>query len=374
MHLRSRRYRFLPASLLVVALFLCASASAQPSTLDRAPSTVLDSLRVDPNGITLNAPQVRRGAASIAAGDHIAGDVLTIGGPLDVFGAVDGNAVAVGGNVTVHRGATVKGSAIAVRGRALSDGGSVGGDLRSLSAFSSAWPRTGPPAANSRRSVSLAIGWFLVLATIGVGLSLLGRSELETVADAIRADFSRAMVFGLIGEVALLPLLVISVVALAITVIGILVIPIWVVAYVLAAAGAMAFGFVAMAYVNGSSIVPRTESGSPAMPPWQAMLVGLSVYLGLWLLSGVLASVPVLAGLIRVLVALATWVAITVGFGATLLTRGGTRTSHGAPRAPSRTAELEWQTPTPVAGVAAARRPTPATPAAPITRPGDERR
>jgi hypothetical protein len=82
--------------------------------------------------------------------------------------------------------------------------------------------------------------------------------------------------------------------------------------------------------------------------------------MSLWILTALLAWTGPVGGTLRIVAWLVTWVAATVGFGATLVSRGGT--SAPAPtRTPlTRTAELEWQTPTPVAGVTAARRPTPA--------------
>ena len=52
-------------------------------------------------------------------------------------------------------------------------------------------------------------------------------------------------------------------------------------------------------------------------------------------------------------------VAVTAGFGAVLISRAGTRRTvpPQAPVAPLD--DMSWQTPTPVSGVAAARRPTP---------------
>ena len=243
---------------------------------------------------------------------------------------------------------------------------SSSGELRSLSAFTVGVPgHLGGPAA-TKRSLSLSVGWFLVLAALGVGLAAAGRTHLETVAETIRTEFARSFIFGLLGEMALIPGLVLSVVGLAITVVGILLIPFAVVAYVLAAAGALALGFLAMAYVNGSTVTAHAE-GSGEAPPWQAMLLGLSLYLALWLVSGALTAVPVVAVVTRMVAALVTWVAITVGLGATLLSRGGTRAHQAPAPLPTRTQDFEWQTPTPVTGVAAARRPTP------VSRPGGDR-
>ncbi|OYV65270.1 MAG: hypothetical protein B7Z72_12395, partial [Gemmatimonadetes bacterium 21-71-4] len=64
---------------------------------------------------------------------------------------------------------------------------------------------------------------------------------------------------------------------------------------------------------------------------------------------------------LRAVAVAVTWVALTAGLGATVLTRAGTQHEHPdvtpTPRGPSE--PLAWQTPTPVAGVAAARRPVP---------------
>jgi len=54
------------------------------------------------------------------------------------------------------------------------------------------------------------------------------------------------------------------------------------------------------------------------------------------------------------------WVAVTLGLGATLLSRAGTKRLDARQRAGARRPapeDLAWQTPTPVTGVAAARRP-----------------
>jgi len=53
-----------------------------------------------------------------------------------------------------------------------------------------------------------------------------------------------------------------------------------------------------------------------------------------------------------------TWVAATAGLGAALVSRGGVRRAV-APAAQRAMQAASWATPTPVAGVVAARRPTP---------------
>jgi len=71
----------------------------------------------------------------------------------------------------------------------------------------------------------------------------------------------------------------------------------------------------------------------------------------------------VAGAILRGLALAMTWVAATLGLGATLLSRAGTqrpamRAGGPAARRPTPD-ELAWQTPTPVTGVTAARRPAP---------------
>jgi hypothetical protein len=69
--------------------------------------------------------------------------------------------------------------------------------------------------------------------------------------------------------------------------------------------------------------------------------------------------------LARIVAVAITWVAASAGLGAALMARGGVRRVHvhvgRAPVSPE-----GWQTPTPIGGIVAARRPTPTpTPSAP---------
>jgi hypothetical protein len=96
------------------------------------------------------------------------------------------------------------------------------------------------------------------------------------------------------------------------------------------------------------------------------LLLGLLLFYVVWLVAAVLGWAPVLGAALRLFASAVTWVAVTVGFGAALLTRGGTReAAAAAPGPPAREEdEDQWQTPTPVTGVTAARRPTPVPPSA----------
>jgi hypothetical protein len=69
-----------------------------------------------------------------------------------------------------------------------------------------------------------------------------------------------------------------------------------------------------------------------------------------------------------------TWVAVTAGFGAALRSRAGTRVGRPLATATAGAGSpvAAWQTPTPIAGVVAARRPTMPGAARPTAGAGTE--
>jgi hypothetical protein len=326
-------------------------------------AAALDSLQRDANGLTMSRSAMSASAHTIAESEHVTGDAGSWHGPLEVRGTVDGNAVAIGGDVVILPGGHVRGDAVSVGGQVRMAGGTVDGESRSISAFS-VGPIAGAtltPAQATRRSLSLAIACYLILVAMALAVAFGARTHLETIATTIRTDFSRSFLFGLLGEIAAVPLFLLSMVALAITVVGILLIPFAAVAYALGILGALDLGFLAMSLLVGDASM-RDEGSAPNPRPLVShLIVGLTVFLVLWLLAGGAAFMGLAGSVLRLLAFLCTWIAATVGLGATIITRAGTRTSTSLPRVPAPPVEeYAWQTPTPVSGVAAARRPTPA--------------
>ena len=333
------------------------------STVSRDPiGAALDSLHRDANGLSLERGAISSGARTIESTQHLTGDAASWHGPLEIRGTVDGNAVAIGSDVVVLPGGHVGGDALSVGGQVRMAGGTVDGETRSISAFS-VGPIAGvrlTPAEATKRGLSLAVVCYLILVAMALAVAIGARTHLETIATTIRTDFSRSFVVGLLGEIAALPLFLLSMVALAITVVGILLIPFAAVAFALAVLGALDLGFLAMSLLTGDAVM-REEGTVGERPIVSHLIAGLSVFLVLWLLAGGASFLGMVGGVLRLLAFLTTWIAATVGLGATIITRVGTRAAISPPRvsAPP-TPEYEWQTPTPVSGVAAARRPTPA--------------
>ena len=141
---------------------------------------------------------------------------------------------------------------------------------------------------------------------------------------------------------------------IALTLIGILLIPFAIVAYAVAIAGLVTLGFFAVAQLIGSAVW-RGRDASERARAFGSLLLGVSVFFALWLLAGLLVWAPMAATVIRAAAVAASWAAVTLGLGATILSRAGT---HRRLASGSRPVELAaWQTPTPVTGVVAARRP-----------------
>ena len=88
-------------------------------------------------------------------------------------------------------------------------------------------------------------------------------------------------------------------------------------------------------------------------------MIGVFALLVLWIVAAGFAWSPLAAAILRLVAAAVTWVAVSAGFGAVILSRISARQVE--PRAEPEVVldDLSWQTPTPVSGVAAARRPTP---------------
>ncbi len=303
------------------------------------------------------------GGRVIPAGTTVTGPVVVAGGDLDVRGTITGSAVAIAGDVVVHAGGKITGDAIAAFGEVSLDGGTISGAMRSMTGM---WGQSlrstlrGDGIAPSRRSpLQFALGWFGVMLLIGLGVLVFASSYLNGVVDVLQESFWRSFFVGIAGEVGILPAVLLLVVGLAITIIGALLIPFAVVAFVLAVAGLATLGFIAVAQLTGGSIGTRAaERLTPRGGALRAVLLGVTLYMGLWIVASALGFIPAAGTILRVIAMLVTYVAVTAGFGAALLSRGGTRRDGAVLQAPAPAMDAaSWQTPTPVTGVVAARRP-----------------
>lgn len=298
------------------------------------------------------------GPRTIEGGTVVPGPIAIANGDLVVDGTLDGDAVVVGGNVILKPTGHITGDALTIGGRTEALGGRVDGDIRTIYALGGGGAAAAPaPPLTTWQMVKLVVGWFAVLFAIGFGVLMFAERNLDGVVIAMERGFGRAFWIGVLGQLALLPTLFLLCLGLVLTIIGTLLIPFAIVAYVIAVAGLVTLGFLAVSRLTGSALLRGgpvvTERGAAL----RGLVLGLVAYLGLWLIAAVFTWNPLVATVLRLVAFAATWVAATVGLGATLLSRAGTERGAGRPARKAVPDELAWQTPTPVTGVAAARRP-----------------
>lgn len=298
------------------------------------------------------------GDLSIPAGAAVDGPVAAARGNVNVRGLVKGDVYVVGGDVVVHPGGEVTGSALALQGKVIIDGGRVGGEMKAAAplAASSAPALTG--AAAVRHALRITAAWFVVVLLVGLGVIVFSGAQLEGVVQALQHRFSTALAVGFAAQVGALPLLVLLCVALALTVVGILLIPFAVVAYILGVAGLITMGGLAAASVAGQALV--REGANVRIRAVRSLVAGTVLLVIPWVAAALLVNSPWGEMLARIAAVAITWVAGTAGLGAALMARGGVRRVH-VRMASAEVSPAGWQTPTPIGGIVAARRPA-ATP------------
>jgi len=331
-------------------------ASRTPARLKSA----IDLLKTTEHEPVPPASAFTTGDRLIPAGSTVASAVGVWKGNLDVAGKVAGNAVVINGDIRVHAGGVITGDAVSVGGHVILDSGSVQGESVSLSDLAPSATGGALTSAISGTWVAgkVVVAWFAVLLIIGVGVMIFADGTLDGVVMGLERGIARAFWAGLLGQVLILPVLLVIIVGLLITIIGLLLVPFAIVAYTIVVAGLLTLGFLAIARLSGTLVARNDGMSNPRSVDLRALLFGLCGYMALWLLAAAFTWSPALGTILRGLALAVTWVAATAGFGATLLSRAGTRRDRGSGwMAAAASSQLSWQTPTPVAGVASARRP-----------------
>ena len=342
-----------------------AQSQPQPLLNDRLRRQI-EQMRARPEGSRLPPPDsFSIGPRAITSTTPVSGQVAVADGSLDVSGQLIGSAYVINGDIVVHNGGVITGDAVSIGGRVLLDGGRIDGERVTLSA-----PATEPVHGaesvplTTWQSIKLVLGWFAVLVIIGLGVLIFAEPNMDGVVEAMERSFAKAFWMGILGEIMALPVLALLAVGLILTLLGILLVPFAVVAYVIAFAGLLALGFLAVARLTGSfwSRGNSANARTPRSANLRSLFIGLVLYLGLWLLAAIFTWQPFAGAILRGIALAVSWVAVTVGLGAALLSRAGTKRlgakpqGAGANRRPA-PEDLAWQTPTPVTGVTAARRP-----------------
>jgi hypothetical protein len=302
---------------------------------------------------------VRFGSSvTIDADEKVLGDVVAIGGSVEVSGYVTGDVAAVGGSVRILDGARIDGAVTGIGGGIHQDpGATVGGELVEVGpgvSLPGRWfgeEHAEPWRHGPRRVVPTIglLGAFLVWGFLALLSVLLFRDRLETMAAALPVHPGRAVLYGLAGFVLTPAALVATVLVgafvtavLVITLVGILLVPaVW------AAVGALSIGWVLLLAAGvvavwlgvGKAVAAALKR--PDIHPVWAALVGL-------VLVAIAGQLPVIGGLvIATLIIFGFGLAIMTGFGTDpewAQRRLGFRTSPPSPQGPTtRAAPLSGQ-------------------------------
>ncbi len=204
----------------------------------------------------------------------------------------------------------------------------VNASVEAVSLLKSVIP--GTRSHSTRRSVGMAVSWLLIVAIVGFALLAFGADKIHIVVATMQAGIGKSLGTGILGQLAILPGAVGVVVLLAATFIGILLIPLGLVAFMLAVAGIAMFGFIAVAIMTGAALIggkPRDETPHGAM--LRAFFTGTAIYLGMWIVVAALSGIPLIGAMLESFAAAVTFIAVTTGFGAVLLSywRGEFKTS-----------------------------------------------
>lgn len=182
---------------------------------------------------------------------------------------------------------------------------------------------------------------YAVLIGLGFVSVFFGRRYLEGVADTARHATLRSGLVGLAGSFLVLPAYILGLLALAVSIVGIPLLlifaPLFPVAVVLAAVG----GYLAVAHGAGEALAERRFTGTDwfnRANSYYYVITGVGLLLVLFLAAHIVSMagpwLGFLEGLLKFMAVMLTWAAFTVGFGAFLVSRGGTRPVRPEPLSP----------------------------------------
>ena len=315
-----------------------------------------------PAGITVANGQVHSGNFALPAGQRSQGHLLVLQGDADLAGAVGGNLVVLDGNLILRAGAQLAGDALVIGGRVIDEGGTVAGELRSVSGSRAGAEPTGTSPAGMRTRFAGLAGVFTVLLLAGFAMVTFARERLEIVSDTVARSFFRSFAIGVLAQVVALPTAGLLVLGLVLSIVGILLLPFVAVVVPLIALAAVLAGFLGALHAMGETRVrKRMAAGELAGSPnsYRFLMIGLTGVGLLWLTWAGFGGIPVAGGLVLLVALVTTWVVASAGLGAFLLSRGGLRADPGGRLLPPEALTDEYLWATPRYGVAAARRPPP---------------
>jgi hypothetical protein len=277
------------------------------------------------------------GSIEVEEDERVNEAVVAVFGNVDVRGYVEEDVVAVLGSVRLGPRAVVRGSVTSVGGRIIQErGAEVRGDVNEVRLGTGAWHFGGAPW-RPWSGHDMFSSWFSLLGTLlRIGLVMLlalivavvASGPTERIARRVAVDPWVSGFVGLLAQVLFVPVLVLTVVFLAISIVGIPLL--FLVPFALVA---LLFG-VLMGFTGVARRVGEWAVG-PYKGPMVATMVGVAVITAgaivtriVWLIPGPIAPLAFVLWMTALFIEYIAW---TVGLGALLLTRFGTRGPSAPP-------------------------------------------
>jgi hypothetical protein len=272
------------------------------------------------------------GDITIEPDERVSDPVVAVGGSVTVLGHVDDDVVAVGGSVHLGPKAVVRGNVTSVGGRVeQAHGAVIRGEVNEVRFGSPNFQFHPEFLLGSLGAWDMFSGWFRLVGTLlrlGIVLILVFISMLvaprvvERIGERAAREPWLSGFAGLLAQLLFVPVLVLTVVVLAVSIIGI---PLLVlVPFVM-------LGFLLAVLVGFTGVVLRIGRWATGAdrPPFVTLAVGVVLVAALGLLARTFGLIPAplwpITWFLGLIGFFAEYIAWTVGLGAALLTRFGTR-------------------------------------------------
>jgi hypothetical protein len=259
--------------------------------------------------------------------EAVDGDVVAIFGSIIVDGTVDGNVVAIFGELTVGPTGEIDGDGVSVGGNVTKEpGGVIRGETTSVGFGPDYLPRRGVFRGGFFRTggrLLLFVVWTIVLIVLGLIIVAIARGPVERVCTRARKEAFKMGLIGLLAEVLLIPVCLLFIITIIGIPVGVLVLP-------LVFALALLLGYVGVSVAVGGRIGNGSEKSV-----YMSVALGIFVLQGLAILGGILKLPGGPIGFVGTVINVIGWaviyVAATVGLGAVIMSKFGTKGYEAKP-------------------------------------------
>jgi hypothetical protein len=307
------------------------TATAAPAAGSTPPPPAAPSTEPAPGTVTRDdVVHIGGSPVTVKQNERVRGDVVSLGGPIDIDGEVTGDVVGVMGSVKLGPHAVVRGDVTAVGGQLTRDAqAQVFGKINEVGGGRAQGGTQGGPRIPSARQVffgtfgqrvatlATTVTRILLFVLFVLIVMAVGRRPVEQIAARVVAEPLRAGLVGLLAEILFVPVVCVTIVALVVSIIGI---PLLVLVPfgIMLAGVVMLVGFTASAYIAGGWALDRV--GRTVRNSYATVATGVVIIAGITLLAR-LASLA-LGGFgipLTVVGYMVEYLAWTIGFGAAIL-------------------------------------------------------